>query len=276
MIRTADIIILTAILLISCGSQKPAGVTTIPYHVEPVSAQFIIDVDKKLADIQTKYNLTIYKSDFTVCQSMKAEYTWDFITPDDTDVIYHELDVFADNWNLLPQSFVTQSNLKGIAFVKNLESSLGTIRGGFDINDNIIMYASALVNVAFSEVYGDDWISHAILHEYCHLLENKFSYSAGYPEWTSLNTPGYVYGESSYDDWNLITQFHPQPGFVNKYCMVHYYEDRAETFAFMLVPKLKVKLTEWLAGDSYLTNKRNRIKADMMNLDPSLPGSFFD
>jgi hypothetical protein len=107
MIRYADIIILTAIFLFSCGSQKPAGVTTIPYHVEPVSAAFIAAVDTKLADIQTKYNITIYKSEFTtVCQSMKADYAWDFLTADDTDVLYHELDVFADRWNLLPQSFV--------------------------------------------------------------------------------------------------------------------------------------------------------------------------
>jgi hypothetical protein len=175
-----------------------------------------------------------------------------------------------------PAKLCCESNLKGIAFVKNLESSIITVRSVYDITDNIIMYSSALINVAFSEYYNDDWVFHAILHEYCHYLENKFSYSAGYPEWISLNAPGSLYNESVYDDWNLMTQFHPQPGFVNKFCMVHYYEDRAETFAYMLVPKLKVKLTEWIPGDSYLTDKRNKIKADMMNLDPLLTEAFFN
>jgi hypothetical protein len=238
------------------------------------------EVDSKISALETKYNITIYKSSFSICQSVKSDIIWNFMEPSDDYYLYQDLIVFEKNWDLLPAAYVKNTGLRGIVFIKDLQWGGLAAGGWIDWVDKVVIYNVLNFGVPFSSYYSsttDDWASHAILHEYYHLIDNLTLYAAGYPLlWSAQNETGAVYTNSLDNGYARQLTDHPQTGFLNGYCTADLYQDRAEIFSYLLIPKLKSRALQWLPSDSYLLSKWNRIKDEMRYIDPTIPSDYFD
>lgn len=134
----------------------------------------------------------------------------------------------------LPENFVKRSGLKYVTFLEN--PALKNIRvGGLAVGETMILPV----------FFRKKTIYHELFHIFDPKRENK--------KWRKLNRRGFVYTGSQYYDANLsrrkkkrkkqnLSSRKYNSDFVSKYAMSFEWEDRADTFAYMLVEKEKFLL----------------------------------
>ena len=135
--------------------------------------------------------------------------------------------VFYTALDKLPDSFIKRSGLRYVCFVQGLKLK-GVPAGGVASGDTIYLK----VNCSAHTVY------HELFHIFDPVRKNK--------KWTRLNPKGFLYTGSDFYDVDLTRSKQKQvdknlrkqrfdDDFVSHYAMSFEWEDRAETFATMMV-----------------------------------------
>ena len=93
--------------------------------------------------------------------------------------------------------------------------------------------------------------------------------------WRALNPPGVGYSYSGalemiQHDFDFVIQPHPEPGFLNGYCMADIYQDKAEVFSCLLIPSWYERVEPWLQSDPYLAAKFEFMKQALATMSPQM------
>ena len=289
-------------LVFSVNAQIESELELLPggYFAEPITVQMpneppvdIFAVEKRKADetlsklaksnpfynevleFSNKYNLIIGIRDFDLGNQNTDPYDWQFCTDDDNAVLERNLSSLINNWNL-PRDFIELTELKAIVFVKGVSFNGLEVGGGADQNGRFVLFR-------LDPNSADEWVLHVIYHEYMHYIDNVMYSSKLFDadRWRSLNAPGRGYSykgalDMIEDNYDYISEPHPEPGFLNGYCTADIYQDKAEVFACILIPSWYERVKPWLKDDPYLAAKFDFMKKAMKAMSPQLSEQFFD
>jgi hypothetical protein len=134
---------------------------------------------------------------------------------------------FYQTLALLPENFVSKSGLKFVTFLENL--TLNNLpAAGVASGDTIYLRA--------------DFSSKTVFHEFFHIFDSQKSISG----WNKLNDKNFVYIGNQYQNEKISRSKRRKINkniagrtfdrdFVSEYAMTNEHEDRAETFAVMMV-----------------------------------------
>jgi hypothetical protein len=201
--------------------------------------------------IEAKYGITLKYQNI-------PESTWPSLTykdlPADDSFLPKYLGYFNSEFNKYSVDFVKITNLKTIAFVKNLAVD-GQVRAAAPDYYKEILFLD-IYEGNYDEVYQ----RHVIHHEFYHMIEEQLNGDAYYkdPAWAAFNTEGFNYGKGGKFERgeNAFPFTHPQTGFINIYSMSALEEDKAEIYAALFTDGEKEKLEKWIKeGDTVLENK---------------------
>jgi hypothetical protein len=222
-----------------------------------------------LNQLESKYNIRIHiyhRSDTSLRNEREVTgdtikrngYSFMTISPYQSVLIGRFANILVTELNKYPMDFITNSGLKEIALVANLR--VGRQR-------RIAMPESETRTLYFDVNYPgarDEYCSHAIHHEFFHLLyfeiHNDFYYKD--PVWMTFNYPGFRYrggGGLAYGNYQVFKKQKPVSGFITPYAAYGLEEDMAEIFAFLMTKSGFPILTYWMQVDERLFNKTNYI-----------------
>ncbi|MBN2695900.1 hypothetical protein JXR93_14665 [bacterium] len=201
-----------------------------------------------------KYGVTAYVLPFEGSSYANKWSKWDYLTEADGKKLKKYVDLFIQEWSKYPVEWVKKSNLKAIAFVKNL---------------NVVKQNRAAMPDAYGEVlyfdigydiYGELYQRSTIHHEYYHMIEENYFGSFYYkdPKWNEFNEKGFEYkggGYLAYEDNEYQYKNHPKKGFVDTYSMYGLEEDKAQVYSYLMTTEYYEKFIEWVKTDSILKNK---------------------
>ena len=136
-------------------------------------------------------------------------------------------DKFYTTLKYLPDDLVRKTRLKYVTFVRNLKLN-GESAGGVANGDTIYL------SVNFSQK--------TVFHEFFHIFDTQRSI----PNWCNLNEKGFIYTGNKFYEHEFSREEERQvkknkrkndikKSFVSTYAMSNEKEDRAETFAYMIV-----------------------------------------
>ncbi len=231
-----------------------------------------------LSQIETKYNIRIHvyyhgDSSLRYDKNIRGDsvsrpgYSFKTISPYQSLLVERFTNILVEELNKYPVDFIANSGLKEIAFVADLrvgrqrrvampESTSGGLY--FDVN-----YPAAR----------DEYCSHAIHHEFFHLIffgmYSSFYYDV--PAWRDLNYPSFQYkggGALAYGNYNVFKKQKPSGGFITPYATYGLEEDMAEVFAFLMTRAGFPILTYWIQVDGILLAKTNYILGIMSSRSP--------
>jgi hypothetical protein len=220
-----------------------------------------------LSQLESKYNIRIHlyhRGDTSLRNEKKVNgdtvkrngYSFMTISPYQSVLVERFMNVLAAELNKYPVDFIRSSGLKEIVLVANLR--VGRQR-------RIAMAGSGDRALYFDVNYPgarDEYCSHAIHHEFFHLIffemYNDFFYRD--PAWMDLNYPGFRYrggGSLAYGNYQVFKKQKPSSGFITPYATYGPEEDMAEIFAFLMTKAGFPILTYWMQVDQILLNKTN-------------------
>ena len=134
---------------------------------------------------------------------------------------------FYDTLNYLPEDLIRKSKLKYVTFLRNLKLN-GEYAGGIASGDTIYLPV--------------DFTSKTVFHEFFHIFDPKRNDK----NWQDLNEKKFIYTGSKFYKVEMNSKEKRQvkknkrnhdirDDFVSEYAMSFEHEDRAETFAHMIV-----------------------------------------
>lgn len=240
-----------------------------------IMAGNLLENNKDLQQIENKYNLNLIADSFAGGDYAKNWAFW--ITPTDADsILFAEfMDVFADEWNKYPLSWIKVNGLRKIAFVKKLTVT-GQERFAMpDPYDETLYYDIDYLR------YGEDYVSEMIHHEFWHMIEEQHFGTMYYRSstWQSFNRAGFQYGNGgsdAYTDGEYTDGEHTKLGFVTNYAMYGEEEDRAETYCWFFTTRTWTLLNEWISTDRLLKKKFNWMLNFMESKVPEMNFEYFE
>ena len=227
-----------------------------------------------LHPLSERYGIKFYITDIEASSYAKQWAEWKEIENDDIKELSAFLNLFIDEWNKYPVSWVKNSNLKAIAFVKNLRV-VGQFRSAMPDAYGEVLYYD--IGYAYA---GDTYQKMVIHHEYYHMIEENYFGSMYYKdeEWDSFNPPDFEYGEggsSAYEEENYSNKEHPRQGFIDNYSMYGLEEDKAQVYAYIMTTPLYNKLMKWIETDTILAKKVRYMKKFMQKHSPEINEAYF-
>lgn len=234
-----------------------------------------LERNSDLQQLETKYSIDLIADSFQGGDYAQKWSTW--ITPQSADsTIFEEfMDVFAEEWNKYPLSWIKVNNLQKIAFVKELTVS-GQHRFAMpDPYDETLYYDIEYL------IYGKDYVSEMIHHEFWHMIEEQHFESMYYRSttWQSFNRSGFRYGNGgseAYTDGEYVEGEHTKIGFVTNYAMYGEEEDRAETYCWFFTRRTWTLLNEWIVTDRILKKKFDWMLNFMESKVPEMNRAYFE
>ncbi len=125
-----------------------------------------------------------------------------------------------------------------------------------------------------SGIYADNHRRKMIHHEIYHLIDFADDGVLGRdPDWVALNPPDFFYGGDTKLDQKTTAATHPSPGFISTYARLNVAEDKAETFASLMVYDVKVQLL--FKQESVLGGKVQQLKQELAIFCPQLDAAFW-
>jgi hypothetical protein len=181
-------------------------------------------------------------------------------------------DIFNDELNKYPVSFFRTHGVRDIVLVKKLFANQKPAQG---------MYLPGYKRMYFDvtrHVRSADTMRHNIHHELYHMMAVELGgWSLHDPAWAALNDAGFTYGQDiTRATINPINRGAPgKPGFVTYYAMTSIEEDRAETFAALMIPHQHRLITRWAERDPVLKRKMERMKEFVAGFEPEMDEGFW-
>ncbi len=198
------------------------------------------------------------------------------IRPADHRTVLHYARLHLEELRKYPRSFLRQNGLDSILYVKGLRIASGKIGGtmlGALESPSQRPHGSLIFDIA-EPLPADDFIRYVVHHELFHLVDFvHFADPAAQRAWIRLNPPGFVYLRDA--RFCGGTHVPAERGFVSQYAMAEAGEDRADTFASLLVTPYYRRLLERMNKDSILQAKVKLMKRQLRRVDASLDERFF-
>lgn len=180
----------------------------------------------------------------------------------DVNLINSELNTLKNNLSLYPSGFfreITSSIPLTIYLINNY--SMPGVCGVTDSN-----YSRAVMSLAA----GTDFVE-TFHHENYHYMERYiFKRNGGFPEWSTYNPGGFVYGQNkNYPVYNLT--YAPDVYFVNTYARDYdEYEDRASVFEYMMAGSKAACLNAGMPVNRKATYMSNIIEQRFSSVSPNV------
>ncbi len=221
------------------------------------------------------YNVTPYILPFEGSSYANKWSKWDYLTENDGKTLKKYVDIFIDEWSKYPVEWVKKSNLKAIAFVKNLNV----------VNQNRAAMPDAYGEVLYFDIgygrYGELYQQSTIHHEYYHMIEENYFGSFYYkdPKWNAFNEKGFQYkagGYLAYEDGEYQHKNHPKKGFLDTYSMYGLEEDKAQVYAYLMTTEYHEMFIEWIKTDSILKNKMEYMKSFIKEKCLDMDNNYFE
>lgn len=142
--------------------------------------------------------------------------------------------LLIDEFGFYPQALVSLSRLQRIVLCRSL-SFAGQPRQAVPDFQHHVLYLQA--------DKGDDlslYLRMVIHHEFYHMIDNEVGTLYRDPEWDGLNPPSFRYGNGGASVPRIPSEatssrLYRGGGFVSRYAMAAPEEDKAETFAYLMV-----------------------------------------
>jgi hypothetical protein len=193
--------------------------------------------------------------------------TWSTLTQSNASTLQTFSSYLTSQFSRYPVDLVTNSGLKTIGLVKNLQVS-----GGARAAAPAPSITGMLYDVPVMTNAGSAYAEEVVSHEYWHYLDYRMqgSYSYDDPQWDSCNPGGFTYGSggaSAYGtDSGYVPAFHPTADFISAYSEYAIEEDRAEMFGWLIYnPSADKGL-----NDTGINCKINRLTAIIHQLSPAM------
>lgn len=188
------------------------------------------------------------------------------------NVLSSEIDLylylFRKEFRKYPKEFLALIQLKRVVFCRDLAVDTQP-RAAVADWDHGTLYVEVR-----SGLYADAHRRKMIHHELFHLEDFADDGVLGRdPEWVALNPPDFYYGGELKLDQKSTSPSHPSPGFFSPYARVSVAEDKAETFAHLMVYDVKVTLL--LKQDSVLGQKVQQLKQELATFCPQMDAPFW-
>ena len=219
-----------------------------------VNAGNVLQNNKYVKQIKEKYDLELFAGKYSGGSYAKRWAKWNYLSDRDSAAFNEFMIVFAKEWNKYPVSWIIINNLKKIVFVKKL-SVTGQYR--FAMPDP---YDEALYYDIEYLIYGYEYVTESIHHEFWHMIEEQHFGTMYYRsnEWQSFNNSDFSYGDGgsfAYTDGKYVSGEHTVDGFVSNYAMYGEEEDRAELYSWLFTSRTWQLLNGWIENDEILKNK---------------------
>ena len=193
--------------------------------------------------------------------------TWSELTNADANNLQQFSAYLTQEFSKYPKDLVTNSGLKTIGLVKNLQVA-GTARASVPTPIVTGMVYDANTLATAGSVYARVVVS----HEYWHYLDyvTYGSYTYDDPGWGACNPTGFTYGAGGATAYGAnsgyVAAFHPSATFITAYSKYGIEEDRAEMFGWLMYSPSSVKNL----NDSGINCKINRLTTLVRQLSPSM------
>jgi hypothetical protein len=236
-------------------SSKSPGNESPPSAAKPRNQ--VLSTDKSLdSTLSEKYGIKMISENIPA--STWAELTYKNLQKNDSFLPKY-LSFFDNEFNKYSKDFVKITNLKTVAFVKNLAVDGQERAAAPDYYKEILFLDIYLGN------YDEQYQRHVIHHEFYHMIEEQLNGDAYYkdPVWASFNPAGFSYGNGGkYERGeNAYPVTHPQTGFINIYSASALEEDKAEIYAALFTEGQDKLMKKWIKeGDTVLGKKVNYMK----------------
>lgn len=198
------------------------------------------------------------------------------IRPADHRIVLRYARLHLEEFRKYSRSFLRQNGLDSIVYVRGLRIASGKIAGtmlGALESPSQRPHGSLVFDVS-EPLPREDFIRYVAHHELFHLIDFvHFADAASQRAWIRLNPPGFVYLRVAQSCGG--THMPAERGFVTQYAMAEAGEDRADTFASLLVTPYYRRLLEQMDKDSILQAKVKLMKQQLRRVDASLDESYF-
>jgi hypothetical protein len=214
-------------------------------------------IQQILEELQKDYSITFLYQEVPT-SSWYEDVTANIAEEKDFEDLLKYLRLFEKEWRKYSKNYVLKTNVKQVAFVKNLAYA-GQSRAALPDAYKEILYYDFLVGN-----YDSTYQKHVVHHEYYHMIEEQFNGSQYYkdPIWNSFNEKDFVYGKGGAyarggDQYPLT---HPLEGFMNLYSTSGLEEDKAEVYAYIFVEEEFEIVKDYLSNDAILRKKVKYMK----------------
>jgi hypothetical protein len=201
---------------------------------------------------------------------------WDALDDADLPTLIAFGKVLMCEYARYSQGYITRSRITKVASTKHLRLAPNgktcVVVGLASYGDGIAYHSIECI-----DFYGTLGQRRNVHHEFWHLMDAYPSNED--PAWVAFNDPAFDYGQVPIDPitgWGdrSTAARHPFPGFVSLYATRNEREDRAETYASLLVPEAYREMSTWLATDPILKNKVEYLKQIVIRRDPAMKDYF--
>ena len=234
----------------------------------PVASPADIDQDA-LAKLSKKYQLTIVAAGPT----FPVKTFHGSINGKAAAAAYVEsyVKILTAEWNLYPPELIKRTQLRRIILCANL-SFAGQLRTAIpDFEHNNLYF-----DVERGR-YSDHYTRAVIHHEFFHIIDLRNGTLYKDERWAALLPKGVKYGsggKNAQDDATMSLLTEKTPGFLNKYAATSVEEDKAETFAHMIVSAKTVAARA--EKDAILRAKTVRMKEFFERFCPQVDEKFWE
>lgn len=212
--------------------------------------------------IEKKYSINLTYDDIPKATWDKVKYK--VASQADYGQLLKYVELFQREFNKYPKDFIKKTELKHVAFVKNLSFS-GQLRTAVPDHKREILFLD-FARGTHSLTYQ----KHVIHHEFYHMIEEQFNGDPYWkdPNWLVLNEKNFKYGKGGatvQGKSDMYELTHPEKGFINLYSMTGVEEDKAEIYASLFIKAESRKINRWINKDPILRKKVRYMKDFLFN-----------
>lgn len=245
------------------------------YIAQAQQAQSLAAVEGVLSSLLKEYGVTQWSVSGQELSTVSKSISWQYLgTSDITDFssLRDYSSLFIDEWTKNPKSWILNTQVRHIAFIKDLQVS------GTNDHDAVTDLTTGTIFLQVKPETYPGFFRRTIQHEIGHLTGLN-AYNGLLPEedlaWKEFNPTGFSYHSISGDSYTLQAE-HPENGFVTRYAQTGIQEDKSELYSYLFDSASYPKLKEWIKSDNALAGKvqlyKNSIKAKV----PFMDDQFFD
>lgn len=240
------------------------------YAGEPEPINVTASIETQISQLEERYGFEIcWQAD---CLPTQTGILFVAAQQKDYPTVEKFLDRLAVELSKYPPSFSPRSRLQTVVLAKRQFYGEKPAEGVCQLSTHMILFDFLRQedNPAVQE--------HNIHHELYHLMEAETPYYWTSELWEALNEKGFEYKEQRQvkPGDNPLNYLAPAlPGFVTYYAMTSPFEDRAETFACLMVKPQNKLIHRWARKDKILNEKIERIKTFAQEFCPQMDKSFW-
>jgi len=212
-------------------------VTDEPKKPSSIRDQLPTELVNEIRSLETDYGIVIELVQSSFVRTINSDLVISG-EPATVEATIAYLPGFIKEWRLYPREFIKKLRVDRVSFCCFLQSvNLKTLIGGtVDPSTNSLYY------LLFGERSNknDDWLvrtrTHIIHHEMFHFIDHRLRGDIHVdPMWEKLNPTSFSYFHLKKWDPHAMMVTSLFPGFITRYAENSLFEDKAETFGFMML-----------------------------------------